>query len=89
MSNPDLDELAKRLVNALPPSMKRMREDAEKNFRALLNAAFARMDLVTREEFDAQRRVLARTIEQLEALEEKLAALEHAPDTPDKTDDTR
>jgi len=89
MSNPDLDELAKRLVNALPPSMKRMREDAEKNFRALLNAAFTRMDLVTREEFDAQRRVLARTIEQLEALEEKLAALERAPGASDKTDDAR
>ncbi len=50
--------------------------DLEKNLRALLQSAFSRLDLVTREEFDVQREVLARTRAKLEALEAKLAELE-------------
>ena len=50
--------------------------DLEKNLRALLAAAFGRLDLVTREEFDVQREVLARTRARLEELEAKLAGLE-------------
>ena len=50
--------------------------DLEKNLRALLQSTFARLDLVTREEFDVQREVLARTRAKLEALEAKLAELE-------------
>ena len=50
--------------------------DLEKNLRALLQSAFARLDLVTREEFDVQREVLARTRAKLAELEAKLAELE-------------
>jgi BMFP domain-containing protein YqiC len=50
--------------------------DLEKNLRVLLQSAFARLDLVTREEFDAQREVLARTRAKLAELEAKLAELE-------------
>ena len=50
--------------------------DLEKNLRVLLQSTFARLDLVTREEFDVQREVLARTRARLEALEAKLAELE-------------
>jgi hypothetical protein len=50
--------------------------DVEKNFRALASSALARLDLVTREEFDVQAKVLARTREKLAALEERLAELE-------------
>jgi len=50
--------------------------DLEKNLRALLAAAFGRLDLVTREEFDVQREVLARTRARLEELEAKLEELE-------------
>ena len=50
--------------------------DLEKNLRALLQSAFARLDLVTREEFDVQREVLARTRARLQELEAKLAELE-------------
>lgn len=50
--------------------------DLEKNLRALLQSAFARLDLVAREEFDVQREVLARTRAKLEELEAKLAELE-------------
>lgn len=61
-------------------------KDLEKNLRASLSALFAKLDLVTREEFDVQAQVLARTRELLLALEERLAKLEaqaaHAPFTP-------
>lgn len=50
--------------------------DLEKNMRAMLGALFTRLDLVTREEFDVQRQVLARAREKITQLEAKLAALE-------------
>jgi BMFP domain-containing protein YqiC len=50
--------------------------DLEKNLRALIASTFSRLDLVTREEFDVQREVLARTRAKLEELEAKLAELE-------------
>jgi ubiquinone biosynthesis accessory factor UbiK len=52
-------------------------KDIEKNVRAMMTQGFQRMDLVTREEFDIQSKVLARTREKLEALEAKVAALEN------------
>ena len=57
-------------------NIKSMGEDMERNFKSLLQSTLARMDLVTREEFDVQLAVLARTREKLEALEARLAALE-------------
>lgn len=51
--------------------------DLEKNLRVLLASAFSRLDLVTREEFDVQREVLARTRAKLQELEAKLAELEN------------
>lgn len=51
-------------------------KDAEKNLRALLSNFFGRLDLVTREEFDVQTRLLARSREQITALEARLAELE-------------
>jgi BMFP domain-containing protein YqiC len=53
-------------------------KDVEKNLRALMTGFFARLDLVTREEFDVQQAVLARTREKLAALEQRLAELEQA-----------
>ncbi len=68
-----LDDLGVRIRELIAGSPAR---DIEKNIRALLSSTFARLDLVTREEFDVQREVLARTREKLEQLEAKLAALE-------------
>jgi ubiquinone biosynthesis accessory factor UbiK len=51
-------------------------QDVEKNLKAMLSAFFARLDLVTREEFDIQRQVLLRTREKLERLEAQLAQIE-------------
>jgi BMFP domain-containing protein YqiC len=55
----------------------------EKNLKAMLSAFFARLDLVTREEFDIQRQVLLRTREKLEKLEAQLAELEQRERKPD------
>lgn len=67
------DELSARLgaIIAASPAA-----DIEKNARALLSGFFAKLDLVTREEFDIQAQVLLRTREKLKALEERLARLE-------------
>jgi len=53
-----------------------VREDLEQNFRSVLQSSLSRLDLVTREEFDVQQAVLARTREKLEALELRLESLE-------------
>jgi ubiquinone biosynthesis accessory factor UbiK len=71
-----LDEIAKRLAATLPPSVEALRKDFEGNLRAVLQSALARLELVSRQEFDVQAGVLARTREKLEALEARLAALE-------------
>lgn len=71
-----LDELAKQLAESVPEGLKAVGEDMERNFKSLLQSGLARMDLVTREEFDVQMAVLARTREKLEALEARLAELE-------------
>ncbi len=72
MANESIENLASKLAESVPESLRSMRDDLEKNFRAVLRASLARLDLVTREEFEVQEAVLARTREKLEALERKL-----------------
>ena len=71
-----LDDIARRLSGAMPATAKAVQDDLEKNLRAAAQAVFARLDLVTREEFDVQRKVLARSRAKIEQLEEQVAALE-------------
>jgi ubiquinone biosynthesis accessory factor UbiK len=71
-----IDDLAKRLSSALPPGIAALKQDLESNFKSVLQSGLARLDLVTREEFDVQAGVLKRTREKLAALEARLAALE-------------
>ncbi|RMG30265.1 MAG: accessory factor UbiK family protein [Gammaproteobacteria bacterium] len=71
-----LDELARRIGAAVPPGLESLRRDLEKQARAVLQSAFARLDLVPREEFEIQAKVLARTRERLEALEARVRRLE-------------
>jgi BMFP domain-containing protein YqiC len=61
--------------------------DLEKNMKAMLASLFAKLDLVTREEFDVQRQVLLRTREQLNRLEAQLAVLEARVAPKSDTDD--
>ena len=70
-----LDDLARRLSNLVPPGLREGREELQQNFKSVLQAGLGKLDLVTREEFDVQRAVLARTREKLEALERQLADL--------------
>lgn len=71
-----IDDLAHRLSAAIPDGVRNVQTDLEKNMRATLQAALSRLDLVTREEFDVQTRVLARTRAKLEQLEKTVAELE-------------
>jgi BMFP domain-containing protein YqiC len=71
-----LDDLARRLSGLVPPAMREGREELQQNFKSVLQSGLARLDLVTREEFDVQRAVLLRTREKLEALEREVQALE-------------
>lgn len=71
-----LDSLAQRLAALVPPGLQAAQEDLAHTFKITLQAGLARMNLVTREEFDVQRLVLMRTREKVEALEKQLAQLE-------------
>ena len=71
-----LDELAERLAGSVPGGLQILQEDLKKNLRASLEAGLARLNLVTREEFEVQSAVLERTREKLQALETQLAGLE-------------
>lgn len=73
-----LDDLSARVAAAFAASPLR---DAEKNVKAMLTGGLAKLDLVTREEFDIQARVLLRTREKIEALEARVAELEARPGT--------
>jgi ubiquinone biosynthesis accessory factor UbiK len=74
-----LDDLQARVLALLQQTPA---ADMQKNLKALLTQQFARMDLVTRDEFDTQAQVLARTREKLERLESRLAQLEGAGTAP-------
>jgi hypothetical protein len=71
-----IDDLARRLASAVPENVAAVGRDLEQNFKGVLQSQLARLDLVTREEFDVQSAVLKRTREKLTALEQRLAALE-------------
>ncbi len=72
----NLDELASRLANAVPSGLHHLKDDMEKNFHAILQTALGKLDLVSREEFEVQKGVLAKTRSKLETLEKQVAALE-------------
>jgi BMFP domain-containing protein YqiC len=71
-----LDDVARRLTEAVPSGIREIQQDVEKNLRGVLQASLSKLDLVTREEFDVQSHVLARTREKLDKMEKIIAALE-------------
>lgn len=77
-----LDDLARRLAEAMPPGLHELQLDMEKNLRAALESAMSRLDLVSREEFEVQRAVLARSRQKIEALEAQVAKLEEKLHSP-------
>lgn len=84
MSVDSIDALARKLAEALPAGLKSVRDDLEQNFRSVLRTGLGKLDLVSREEFEVQEAVLARTREKLELLEGRLNTLEVAADAPVK-----
>ena len=73
-----IDEIARRLLESVPPALRTVQKDLETNFRAVLRSSLGKLDLVTRDEFDTQTRVLERTRARLAELEARLLALEGA-----------
>ena len=71
-----IDELARRLSGLVPPGLRESRDELQQNFKSVLQTGLARLDLVTREEFEVQRAVLLRTREKLEQLQQAVAELE-------------
>ena len=80
MEMPRVEELLRSLMQGLPPGLASgasgLRDDIERNFRAVLRANLGKLDLAGRDEFDAQRKVLERTRARLEELEKRVADLE-------------
>ena len=72
MSDKSIEDLARKLAESVPEGLRAMQKDLESNFRSVLAAGLSKLDLVTREEFEVQQAVLARTREKLEALEKRL-----------------
>ena len=85
MFNPKLlDDVAKKISENLPSGVQEIQEDIEKHIRSAVQTGLAKLDLVTREEFDVQSEVLARTRMKLEALDAKIKSLEEQLSSPNK-----
>lgn len=83
--NKQLDKLAQKLYAALPPSLQHFEKDIQEKFKEILQATFIRLNLVTREEFEVQTKVLARTREKVDAMAIQLdAALKKLKNKPGK-----
>ena len=82
-----IDQLASKLADALPDDLRTLRTDMESNFRSLLQTTLGKLELVTREEFEVQRKVLERTREKLERLEKALAELQQGAGGPSAGND--
>jgi ubiquinone biosynthesis accessory factor UbiK len=82
MNTSALDDLARRLTEAIPPAIRNLGQDLESNFKAVLQAQLARLDLVSRTEFDVQAALLKRTQSVLTAMEQRLKDIEAKLATP-------
>ena len=71
-----IDNFADRIANAIPPGLHDFKDDVEKNIHALLQSTLSKLDLVSREEFEVQKAVLAKTRSRLEILEKRVEELE-------------
>ena len=75
-SDGKVETLVKQIIAAVPADLRQAKADMEKNLKAIISAGLAKMDLVTREEFDVQAELLARTRAALEKIQRHLAELE-------------
>ncbi|WP_158881675.1 accessory factor UbiK family protein [Rhodanobacter sp. L36] len=76
MDRQDIDQIALRLASLVPPGLAKAQKDLQANFHDVLAQGLRRLDLVTREEFEVQSQVLARTRAKVDELERRVADLE-------------
>lgn len=76
MDRQDIDQIALRLVSLVPPGLAQAQQDLRANFHDVLTQGLRRLELVTREEFDVQSQLLARTRAKVDELERRIADLE-------------
>lgn len=72
----NINDMVQQVLDSMPAGLKNLPEDLQKNLHSAMQGVFSKMDLVTREEFDAQKGVLQKTRKKLEALEKQIAQLE-------------
>lgn len=84
MNSQTIDEFIQRVISSLPADLGVAKQDIEKVLKTALQKSLARMDLVTREEFDVQSELLSRTRAALQELEQKLSRLEQSMSTHEK-----
>lgn len=84
-----VEELAEHLAAILPPGLRGLRAELEDNFRAVLRANLERWDLVSRERFDVQAELLARSQKRIRELEQRVQALEAAAQTQKISDTSK
>ncbi|MCP5004840.1 MAG: accessory factor UbiK family protein [Planctomycetes bacterium] len=74
--SPNIEDLVRKLTDAIPTGIKELEAEAKKQFRSILETGISKMDMVTREEFDIQTKVLAKTRKKVDDLEQRLSNLE-------------
>ncbi|VAW67535.1 hypothetical protein MNBD_GAMMA08-1078 [hydrothermal vent metagenome] len=72
INNQNLNDLADKLSSILPENLSVLKSDVTNNMKAILESSLRQMNLVSREEFDVQSALLARTLERLNELEKQL-----------------
>ena len=76
MDRQEIDRIALRLVSLVPPGLAQAQQDLRTNFHDVLTQGLRRLELVTREEFEVQSQLLARTRAKVDELEKRIAELE-------------
>ena len=76
MQTQQINQLAAKIESLLPPGLKQVKNDFDEKLKALLQQQLTKMDFVSREEFEIQSKVLARTRDKLEQLEKKSCFIE-------------
>jgi len=80
IDNQTINRLSEKINELLPPGLQQVKSDFDARLKTLLQQQLAHYDMVSREEFDIQAKILARTREKLEAIEARLKELEQDRD---------
>ncbi len=76
MQSEQIDQLAQKIESLLPPGIRQLKQDFDQQLRTLLQQQLSKMNFVSREEFEIQRKVLAKSRQKLEQLEKRIQAME-------------